>query len=332
MTSNRIIHIIFSQNRSTWGTEITTYLNKNFRKLYPTHKNIEFQTSSSITNNTEACLIDPPCFLEKQPLPQNLKWAHSTWAGVDGFVNDLQKPLTFQLTRSAIYGRMISEYIICNILNYERQHYTTYQNQLNSVWDQKMKNHKYSSLSGRKMAILGSGEIGTALSKMMKYGFNVETAAALVRRDRKGDELVSNYFTSFEELAQSEIAKEIDYLVNILPSTKSTKNLLNFEQNMKNSNFKNVVFINVGRGSICTENDLHSCLDNKIYKHAILDVFPVEPLPEDSKLWKRTDVILTPHISGKDNVVDLCRLFMENLDRYLRGDELKYCVDVSQGY
>ena len=157
-------------------------------------------------------------------------------------------------------------------------------------------------------------------------------SAALVRRERNPDNLVSNYFTSFDELANSEIAKEADYLVNILPSTNSTKNLLDFEKTMKNSNFKNLVFVNVGRGSICSENDLIKCLDNNIYKHIILDVLPEEPLPKTSKLWKRPDVIITPHNSGKDNAVDLCGLFMENLDRYLSGKELKYCVDVSQGY
>merc|ERR1712151_1161529 len=167
-----------------------------------------------------------------------------------------------------------------NILNFERKMYASYQNQLRSVWDPKMDGHSYSSLKGRKLVVLGSGEIGTELSRMMKHGFDVETSAALVRRKRSPDNLVSNYFTSFNELASSEIAKEADYLVNILPSTDSTKNLLNFEKTMKNSNFKNLVFVNVGRGSICSEDDLIKCLDNEIYKHIILDVLPEEPLPK----------------------------------------------------
>ena len=181
------------------------------------------------------------------------------------------------------------------------------------------------------MVVLGSGEIGTELSRMMKYGFGVETIAALVRKKRKSDELVSKYFTSFDSLMASDEAKNADFLVNILPSTNSTKNLLNFE-NMNNSQFRNTIFVNVGRGSICSGSDIIKCLDNKIYKHAILDVLPVEPLPESSELWKRPDIVITPHVSGLSNVDDICRLFMENLDFYLREKDLKFEVDVSEGY
>ena len=61
-------------------------------------------------------------------------------------------------------------------------------------------------------------------------------------------------------------------------------------------------------------------------------VLPVEPLPASSELWKKPGVVITPHVSGLSNVVDTCRLFMENLDFYLRGKDLKFEVDVSEGY
>jgi len=328
MTRNRIIHVIYTESRRNEAQKVVNYLNKNFMNEYPIHKNVSFQTADKITSEVEACLIDPPCFPKNIQPPGSLKWAQSTWAGVDGFIGNLLKPLSFKLTRSAIYGRMISEYILCNILNHMRGHYLMHDNQKKMIWDPQI---QYTSLRGKKLVVLGSGEIGTELSKMMKYGFEVETTAALVRNEREPDELVSKYFTSFECLMMSDEARNADFLVNILPSTNSTKNLLNFEK-MSNSNFRNTIFVNVGRGSICSESDIISCLDNGIYRHAILDVFPVEPLPASSELWKNPGVIITPHVSGLNNVVDTCRLFMENVDFYLRGKDLKFEVNISQGY
>ena len=134
MAKNRIIHVIYTEARRNEAKKVVSYLNKKFMDEYPMHKNISFQTADKITSEVEACLIDPLCFPKNISPPESLKWAQSTWAGVDGFIGELLKPLNFKLTRSAIYGRMISEYILCNILNYERSHYTIYENQKKMIF------------------------------------------------------------------------------------------------------------------------------------------------------------------------------------------------------
>ena len=58
-------------------------------------------------------------------------------------------------------------------------------------------------------------------------------------------------------------------------------------------------------------------------------MFPQEPLPADHPLWKTPNVILTPHTSGFrqghwDEVIDL---FGDNLDRWLRGEPLKFRIE-----
>lgn len=245
-------------------------------------------------------------------------------------LNKLEKPLQFNLTRSAIYGRMMSEYTICNILNAERNHYYSYKNQLNKTWAKDGMTHNYSSLRGKKMAVLGSGEIGNEISRMFKQGFEIRTVAALVKNERQASENgnVENYYTNLNKLLE-EHGQELDYLVSVLPSTKHTKNLLS---ESVFSQLKNCLFVNIGRGDICTEESIIEALDKKYLRHAVLDVVPIEPLPVDSKLWTHPNVIVTPHVSGKDNNEDICRLFLDNLDLYLRGDKLKYLVNVEQEY
>ena len=63
---------------------------------------------------------------------------------------------------------------------------------------------------------------------------------------------------------------------------------------------------------------------------AALDVFEVEPLPEESPLWGMENVIISAHTT--DVVPDLINdaqadLFCENLRRYLAGEEMINVLD-----
>lgn len=62
------------------------------------------------------------------------------------------------------------------------------------------------------------------------------------------------------------------------------------------------VFMNVGRGDIIDLSTLEQALDEKWISGAILDVFPEEPLPASSSLWKRENVIVTPHVAAATRV------------------------------
>jgi len=80
--------------------------------------------------------------------------------------------------------------------------------------------------------------------------------------------------------------------------------------------------------------ELLSALSEGKIGGAALDVYPEEPLPEDSPLWKMPNVILTPHIAGvsleyNSRAVDL---FVENLERYLDRKQLLNRIDLQRGY
>lgn len=48
---------------------------------------------------------------------------------------------------------------------------------------------------------------------------------------------------------------------------------------------KKPVLINIGRGSIITENDLIAALEKEWLSYSVLDVYDKEPLPKESPLW-----------------------------------------------
>lgn len=84
----------------------------------------------------------------------------------------------------------------------------------------------------------------------------------------------------------------------------------------------------------CCPLPTHTALQTGTIKGAGLDVFAVEPLPQDSPLWTLPNVYLTPHSTARTTrfVHDNVDLFLDNLGRYIAGQELLHVVDKSLGY
>ena len=61
---------------------------------------------------------------------------------------------------------------------------------------------------------------------------------------------------------------------------------------------------------------------------AALDVFDQEPLPADSPFRDLSNVILTPHQAGHtvDSARRLGLAMVEEIDRFFRGEELRYRI------
>jgi phosphoglycerate dehydrogenase-like enzyme len=90
------------------------------------------------------------------------------------------------------------------------------------------------------------------------------------------------------------VLSEADYVVGSLPRMPSTDDFFN-GPNFFNKMKKSAVFMNIGRGTTCDEEDLAKALTTSKIAGAVLDVFKVEPLPKKSPLWYAPNLFMTPH-------------------------------------
>lgn len=92
--------------------------------------------------------------------------------------------------------------------------------------------------------------------------------------------------------------------------------------------------INVSRGEVVDTNALITALDTSSISGAGLDVTAPEPLPDGHALWRRDNVVITPHTANTLASTDalLAPVVAENYRRFIAGERMLTEVDVKKGY
>jgi phosphoglycerate dehydrogenase-like enzyme len=171
-------------------------------------------------------------------------------------------------------------------------------------------------LRGQTVLIVGYGAIGKRLAEMLQP-FDVKVIA--FRRKARGDETVP---VITEDRLSDVLAKDADHVINILPDSVETR--LFFDAARFSSIKPGAVFYNIGRGTTVDQAALVDALRSKRLAAAWLDVTEPEPLPDDHPLWNEPNCYITPHTAGghRNETGSLVRHFLDNLQRFVRGEEL----------
>ncbi len=249
----------------------------------------------------------------------NLKWIQGSMAGAGEVAKkagllDSEVEIT---TASGVYSGPLAEFALMAMLQRAKHLDRLREDQSAKLWRQGISG----TLEGKTLCIVGMGNIGRAVAeraqtfKMRVFGVK--------RTVKKDDEAWSCADELHETANLRAVLGEADYVVLTLPGTPETRHLLNEESLAAIK--PGAYLVNIGRGSVIDEAALVESLENGHLSGAALDVFEVEPLPEDSPLWKMQNVIVSPH--STDVVPELVNglqvdLFCENLRRYLNGEPL----------
>ena len=247
------------------GKEFANYLNDNFKPEKISAEYISKNELNDISDFNAYAGFNPP----KIDI-SNLEWIHCFGAGVDGYTARKDLSHATRLTRtSGVMGRKIAEYCLNHILsdNLNNEELRLYQK--NRVW--KRSNQKY--LNETTVVILGTGTIGSAISSLLKkLDINV------IGINTSGKAL--NIFDKVLPFSDIDNVSEIsDFVINALPWSASTDNLLDIDFFSK---FKDIHFINVGRGKTTRDNVIIEALEKGFMRYATLDVVENEPLPDSS--------------------------------------------------
>jgi D-3-phosphoglycerate dehydrogenase / 2-oxoglutarate reductase len=175
-------------------------------------------------------------------------------------------------------------------------------------------------LEGQVLGLVGFGNIPRALAPKAKaFGFKVLAHDPYVAKETLSAAGVDG--VSFDDLLAR--ADFISVHAPLLPATRGLMNAAAFAK-MK----KGAYVINTARGPLVDEGALIAALDSGHLGGAALDVVASEPLPKDSPLLNRNNVILTPHTAfySVEALEELQTKCASDVARVLLGEKAVYPI------
>jgi glyoxylate/hydroxypyruvate reductase A len=130
-----------------------------------------------------------------------------------------------------------------------------------------------------------------------------------------------------------EVIGATDILLLACPLTPKTEGLLSKDRIGNLPAGAGVV--NVGRGRLVDQEALCDALAVGHLGGAVLDVFAVEPIPKEDRIWSIPNMVITPHMSADDPDTynaDTLAIFFENLKAFAAGERPPTAVDRDKGY
>ncbi|MFX0143449.1 MAG: NAD(P)-dependent oxidoreductase [Candidatus Hodarchaeota archaeon] len=280
-------------------------------------------------------LIGPKIEEGELNLYSNLKM-HQTFAtGLEIFNFEFYKKNNIILCNSHTHSKIIAEYAFALL------HSTTKEiNQNDRLlrkgnWDYTQ--YPAITLYGKTILFLGYGNIAKTLKDMCRP-FQMNYIA--IKRTKQCDDHSIKIYLPDEKIIA---IKQADIIINTLPLTKNTVNFLD------NAEFKamkpDTIIINVGRGLTINEQELYIALKEKRIRGAAIDVWynypdirgeiqePLPCYPSKFPFHKLKNVVMTAHRAWQSDalMIDL-KPFLENVNRFIRGEKPENIVNLDEGY
>jgi phosphoglycerate dehydrogenase-like enzyme len=215
-------------------------------------------------------------FMHRLP---HLELVQTLNAGYDQWEGRLPAGVILANARGA-HGRSTAEWAVAGLLNHLRALRGFAEAQSRRAWEYRVTD----TLDGKRVAVIGAGDIGSTLRRMLEpFGATVTLVA---RTSRPG-------VLSMDEFQR--VRGDQDVVILAVPVTPDTVALVDksFLAALKDG----TVVVNAGRGVLV---DTSALVDETRSGRlqAMLDVTEPEPLPADHPLWTVPGVTITPHVAG----------------------------------
>lgn len=173
-------------------------------------------------------------------------------------------------------------------------------------------------LEGKKIGIIGYGNIGSRVAEIAKaFGMKVVTAHNSERAKKDCIDIVG-----------LEGMKSCDYITLHMPLTKENTHIVNkdFIENFCN---KKTILINTARGGLIDETAVATALKTGSISGYAADVVETEPMKKDNPLINAPNCFITPHIAWapletRQRLLDIA---VNNLKAYLDGNPVNSVIN-----
>jgi len=256
-----------------------------------------------------------------------LKAVLSLGAGVDALLRHPNLPKNVPVVRfmDADLTQRMSDYVVANVAMHQRLVTRFKRDQAARRWKQ-----LYPPASWHiSVGIMGLGALGQDAIRHLKVsGYQLRGWS----RSPKTIEGVETF--AGPEQFEAFLAGT-DILVNLLPLTPETTGILNYATLSKlrrDGLDGGPVLINAARGGHQKDADIVRALQDGTLAAASLDVFEVEPLPQDSPLWGLDNCYFTPHIAAASSETTGVAYFSKAIRDHEAGLPLPNVIDRERGY
>src|SRR5450759_2607243 len=113
----------------------------------------------------DVALGEPALLCQVVPRMAALRWAQSTWAGVDPLLDPSLRRDYVLTNARGVFGGLMSEYVFAYLLAHERRIFEKHASQQAGRWDPTPPG----TLRGKQLGLLGVGTIGAALARTAKH-------------------------------------------------------------------------------------------------------------------------------------------------------------------
>lgn len=241
---------------------------------------------------------------------KNLEMIDVAFTGVDHIDLDAVKENGITLLNASGYSDdSVAELVIGLTIAVMRKFNENREN----IFDGQNNNLMGETIGGKKFGIIGTGNIGIKLIKILQ-AFDCEILA--YSRTEKDE--VKDLGVKYVEL--DTLLEQSDIISLHIPNNKETKHFLGKEELDKIK--ENSILINCARGPV-VDNDYLAKLLNEDKIRAGIDVFDMEPpLQSDYPLRNAKNVVLTNHVGfyTKEAMVNRAEIVFNNLYEYLDGN------------
>lgn len=259
---------------------------------------------------------------------ERLRWVHGTGAGVETILaipGMVENDIVVTNTRGA-HAPFVAEHAFALLLALGRNLNEFAYDKRDHRYQSYYRGKTLSSIYGKRMLILGMGNIGRAIGKRA-HGFDME----VVGMDLFPPPIPDDEFVILPLDKLDEELPLADVVMVAVPYTPDTDDLLNADRiaALKDG----AVVIGISRGRIINEEALAARLREGTIG-AGLDVYAQEPLPEDHFLFDVPNLVMTPHCapSSPDTRNREYEITYENIRRFIAGEQLINVCDKVAGF